>query len=131
MTVRVSVPGDMNPLNDTLARTIVYGPPVGVTESVPGRRSGYPALGQNSPNPFSASTQIHLQMPPLPQDASLLIYDSAGRLVRTIPVRAAKGDATLTWDGRTDAGLAAGTGLYFYRLSCGIPLSARKMVLVR
>ena len=131
MTVHVSVPGDLNPLNDTLARTIVYGPPVGIAESTREKRSASPALGQNNPNPFSTCTQIRLSIPARAEKISLLIYDSAGRLVKMIPLQAAEVDVTVTWDGRTESGRRAGPGLYFYKLDRGSALSARKMVLLR
>jgi hypothetical protein len=131
MTFHVSVPGDLNPLNDTLVKTIVYGPPVGVTETAETRRVAAPALSQNNPNPFYGSTHIRLRRSAETANPTLSIYDSAGRLVRTIPIQPGDGEVTVTWDGRCESGEPAGPGLYFYRSISGTHGCTRKMVLLR
>jgi flagellar hook assembly protein FlgD len=59
---------------------------------------------------------------------SLTIYDTAGRRVaslvdRTLPA----GEHALRWDGRTEAGVAAPSGLYFVRLQAGAQSAVRRL----
>ncbi len=87
---------------------------------------------QNSPNPFSAGEtgiafRLSSQAP-----VSLKVYDTSGRLVRTLVdgTRTA-GLHTVPWDGRNDAGLAVGSGVYFYRFETAGVSETRKMILSR
>jgi hypothetical protein len=98
--------------------------------SVPG---GEPvlALRQNVPNPFNPLTRIAYTLPDRAR-AELLIYDAAGRMVRRlVDADLPAGDHTSVWDGRTDAGEAAASGAYFYRLMADGRELARKMILLR
>ena len=63
---------------------------------------------------------------------TLSIYDTNGRLVRTL-VNEVEGSGTheVTWDGRDDNGVAAGSGVYFYRLHAGQITESKKMVLLK
>jgi hypothetical protein len=54
------------------------------------------------------------------------LFDLAGRLVRTLPVR--PGDTMRTWDGRGSDGRAMAAGVYFARLSGSAPRSAARIV---
>lgn len=69
-----------------------------------------------TPNPFTASTRISLDL----SQASRVgaeIFDAQGRSVRALPDRAlASGRWTLDWDGRDEGGVASPAGVYFYRL---------------
>jgi len=131
MTVYVSTYNDRNPSNDTLQKTIVYGPPVGISESRPHRASTLPVLGQNSPNPFSSSTTIQVRLPEEDSNASLKIYDTSGRLIRSIDVDSASRSTCVRWDGKTDKGDDTRSGVYFYRLSSKDTSRSRKMILIR
>jgi hypothetical protein len=74
------------------------------------------ALEQNYPNPFNPSTTIRYRLP-VETRTTVRIYDVTGRLVRTLvdePEEA--GTYAISWDGRSDAGLAVSTGVYVYRL---------------
>jgi hypothetical protein len=96
--------------------------------------SGVPrrvTLEQNVPNPFNPSTSIKIG---LPADArvELSIYDSGGRLVRTlVDGRLAAGFRSVTWDGTDDTGTRVSSGVYFYRLEVGGETITRKMVLLK
>jgi len=83
------------------------------------------------PNPFDASTDIAFRLP-APGRVSVRIYDVSGRLVRTLVdgTRPA-GERTVTWDGRTDDGGVAGTGIYFYRFRAVEIDQTRKLVRTR
>jgi flagellar hook assembly protein FlgD len=75
---------------------------------------------------YTVATQSHV---------SLRVFDLAGRVVRTLLDREARpGEYRITWDGTTDAGTRAATGVYFVRMEAegDTPFSsARKIVLIR
>ena len=88
------------------------------------------ALYQNQPNPFRGTTAIRFDLPK-PTPVRLTIYDIAGRKVRTL----ARGDQpagrhSVTWDHRSDAGVALGSGAYIYRIVAGDHREERKMILL-
>jgi hypothetical protein len=90
-----------------------------------------PVLEANFPNPFTSSTTLpfHLQS----NDAvSVRIYDVEGRLVRTVfdgPLTA--GSGAVSWDGRSQNGRDAVSGIYFCRLETSRAQASRKIVLLR
>jgi flagellar hook assembly protein FlgD len=60
------------------------------------------------------------------------IYDSAGRLIRTLPETLVQSGAhELTWDGRDDTGALVRSGVYFYRASIGGQRHTGKLVVAR
>jgi hypothetical protein len=91
-------------------------------------------LGQNAPNPFNPQTQITYAIPDgaSGKPVSLLVYDVAGRLVRTL-VDAVQppGIHVLGWDGTDDRGSRVSSGVYFYRLRCNSEAQTRKMILLK
>jgi len=88
-------------------------------------------LSQNHPNPFNPSTTIAFGLDE-PADVSLVIYDAAGRLVRTLVDRRYEaGRFEEVWDGRDVSGTAVASGVYFYRLEAGPFSRTRKMVLLK
>jgi hypothetical protein len=131
MTVFVLLRNDNYPLNDTLKKTIVYGPPKGVTESLFRHAHALLFLGHNSPNPFSGRTTIPVGLPKGISSPSIGIYDISGRLVRTLSPKSDAETTTLIWDGRTNSGDLAESGVYFCRLSCGGFVQTRNMVMIR
>ena len=90
------------------------------------------ALYQNTPNPFSPQTFIRFDLP-RPTQVHLVIYNVAGRKVRTlIPSQQySAGQHRALWDGRDDAGRRVGSGMYIYRLQAGDFRDTRNAVLVR
>ena len=83
------------------------------------------------PNPFNEQTRIVFSVPALSK-ASLVVFDAAGRIVRTLLFRTiGAGKHTVLWDGRDDAGHALPSGLYIVRLSTGDWAAIRKVMLVR
>jgi hypothetical protein len=88
-------------------------------------------LRQNTPNPFNPSTVISYQLKE-ERPVRLAIYDGSGRLVRRLVDRVeGVGDHSVTWDGRTELGLHAPSGVYFYRLEALDFSQSRKMSLAR
>jgi len=94
------------------------------------------ALDQNFPNPFNPTTQISYALPEQ-ASVSLRVYDILGREVATL-VNGQQGAGYYieTWNGRTSAGSAVTSGVYFYRLEAkGVSGKAvsdiKKMVLMK
>ena len=93
-------------------------------------------LLRNYPNPFNPETWIPYHLAE-DADVSLTIYDTTGRLVRTIDVghqTAAKYDTrtkAIYWDGRNQFGEQVASGLYFYSLIAGDFSATRRMVILK
>jgi len=88
-------------------------------------------LAQNEPNPFNPVTKIRFTLAN-PSQTRIQIYDSAGRLVRTLvdePMTA--GSHTVTWNGLDDAGRPTGSGVFFYRLNAGDFMQSRRMTILK
>jgi hypothetical protein len=88
-------------------------------------------LAQNAPNPFNPATSIAYSLSDR-ATVAVSIYDVAGVLIRRIDqgVRDA-GEYAVEWDGRDDAGIVVGTGVYFYRLDGVAGVAPKKMVLLK
>ena len=94
------------------------------------------ALLQNYPNPFNPETWIPYQ---LASDSvvTLTIYNLNGERIRQIDlgekpagIYQTKVDA-INWDGRTEQGEAAPSGIYFYTLDAAEYTHSRKMILLK
>jgi serine protease len=80
-----------------------------------------------APSPFAASVEIRFALPE-PVPARVIVYDAAGRRVRTlVDGLAAAGEQRLTWDGRDDAGRDAASGVYWLRLWAGEASATRRI----
>ncbi len=90
------------------------------------------SLHQNYPNPFNPSTTVRFEVPEGGSAAQLTVYDSRGRKIAVLvdgPV--APGIHQVAWDGRTDRGGEASSGIYFLRLRGGSASKTVKMVLLK
>jgi hypothetical protein len=90
-------------------------------------------LYSNYPNPFNPITTLRFSLREKLK-VSLIIYDARGRMVRTLirPEKAlAPGKYTLIWDAKTEGGMEAPSGQYFYRFTAGHFVKARKMLLIK
>jgi hypothetical protein len=91
-------------------------------------------LAQNQPNPFSperAVTTITFRLSN-PAPARLEIFDTTGRLVRTLldgPLTSGSHD--IRWDGLDDQKAPVSAGVYFYRLKAGAFEQSRRMTILR
>ena len=94
------------------------------------------ALFQNYPNPFNPETWIPYQ---LASDSvvTLTIYNLNGERIRQIDlgekpagIYQTKADA-IHWNGRTEQGEAAPSGIYFYTLDAAEYRHSRKMILLK
>jgi subtilisin family serine protease len=90
-----------------------------------------PRLLPAYPNPFNPTTTLAFQTPRAGR-VDLGIYDVLGRRIRQL----ADGevDAGLhqqVWDGTTDGGSAAGSGIYFIRLRSGDRVATQRVLLLK
>jgi hypothetical protein len=82
---------------------------------------GGPSAGQLrlSSNPFRQSLRLDFGLPQ-PENADVMVYDVAGRLVRRLPQgMLTAGEHEVTWDGRDDRGASTPSGMYFVRVETG------------
>ncbi|MFO7637803.1 MAG: C25 family cysteine peptidase [bacterium] len=82
------------------------------------------------PNPFRGRVVLALDALP-DRRAAGAVYDAAGRQVRAFSVRAERGRASWTWDGRNEAGRALPAGAYFARVRSGSESAIVRVVLTR
>ncbi len=62
----------------------------------------------------------------------LSIFDVTGRLVKTlVDGNLAAGVHEVTWDGSTESGTTATSGMYFYKMSAGSFTAAKKLIVLR
>jgi hypothetical protein len=88
-------------------------------------------LGEARPNPFNPKTAISYELPQA-GGVQITIYDAAGRIVRSlVNGEMPAGSHVAEWDGRDDAGRAAGSGIYFYAMRAGAYQSQRRMTLLK
>ena len=92
-----------------------------------------PAMQQNMPNPFNASTVISFQIPAnMAGPARLVIYNLTGQIVRVLTDgHLAAGAHVLAWDGRNRDGQEMASGVYIYRLEGTSFVITRRMMLLR
>ena len=88
-------------------------------------------LLQNYPNPFNPNTTIEYQVEAF-SPVELNIYDALGQKVRTLVAASQQpGYYRIQWDGRSDAGVAAASGVYIYQLKAGAHLETRRLTLIK
>jgi len=76
-----------------------------------------PTMIQITPNPFTTSTAIGFILPEA-SNVSISVFDVTGKLVDTLieNQQLPSGYHEVTWNGRTDSGVSAASGIYFCRL---------------
>jgi hypothetical protein len=92
-------------------------------------------LGHARPNPFNPSTAIGFSLA-AESRVLLRVFDCAGRVVRTlVDAEVEAGAHSAAWDGTTDTGSRAASGVYFVRMQADGPAGAfreaRKVVLLK
>lgn len=88
-------------------------------------------LGQNYPNPFNPGTRIEFALPQQ-EFVTLEIINIAGQRVKTVLSESLPaGYHMAIWDGTSNDGSEAASGVYFYRVQAGDFTASRKMVLTR
>jgi len=89
------------------------------------------ALAAPWPNPARAGAELAFMLP-AGGDATLSVYDVAGRLVaRPFSGSAAPGLTRVAWDCRDEGGRGLASGVYFVKLEAGGAVDVRKLVVAR
>ncbi|MCP4712662.1 MAG: T9SS type A sorting domain-containing protein, partial [Planctomycetes bacterium] len=89
------------------------------------------ALKQNYPNPFNPATTIAFSIAKSGH-VSLKVFDTAGRLVRTLVDDENEPDHyRVTWDGRDNNNTVLASGVYFYQLKTDELIQMKRMVLMK
>jgi FlgD Ig-like domain/Bacterial Ig-like domain len=89
------------------------------------------SLAQNMPNPFNPSTEIRFSVPKA-GSGSLRVYNVRGQMVRSLQEgHFEAGNGSVMWDGRTESGTHAGSGVYFYKLDVDGDSVSKRMVLLK
>ena len=69
---------------------------------------------------------------PQKSDVSLKIYDSSGKLIRTLVEGERKaGKYSLTWDGKDEDGKTVSSGAYFYQLDRDGEMKTKQAILLK
>jgi hypothetical protein len=104
------------------------------TESVDEKATGNPdgyTLSQNYPNPFNASTIIEFRLQRT-SSVELSVWNIRGQRVRTlISSLLETGSHRAVWDGKNDAGVVVGSGVYLYRLNTPRYAATKKVLLLK
>jgi hypothetical protein len=88
-------------------------------------------LSQNKPNPFNPVTNVGFSLAAR-EWVKLEIFDAAGRRVKVLlDEEMPAGMNEVRWNGTTDSGEKAASGVYFYRLQADSFREMRRMTLVR
>tara|TARA_Y100000748_G_scaffold300977_1_gene300387 strand:+ start:1447 stop:2214 length:768 start_codon:yes stop_codon:yes gene_type:complete len=89
------------------------------------------SLSDNYPNPFNPSTTIDYSVAE-PGMVDLSVFDASGRLVKKLVSENKNvGSYSVSWDGATDSGISASTGMYFYTIETEGFVDTKKMMLVK
>lgn len=93
-------------------------------------------LYQNYPNPFNPETWIPFELAER-SEASIIIYDATGRMIRTIKfgqlpagIYTTK-DRAAHWDGLDSFGEKVSSGVYFYQLQAGDYRATKRMLILK
>jgi FlgD Ig-like domain len=90
------------------------------------------SLGHDHPNPFNPSTEIEFELADESPHVTIVIYDIAGRRVRSLVEGShPAGKHHVTWDGRDDHGSSVASGVYFAKMSVGAKSYVRKMTMLK
>ncbi|MGB7060870.1 MAG: FlgD immunoglobulin-like domain containing protein, partial [Candidatus Zixiibacteriota bacterium] len=86
---------------------------------------------QSYPNPFNPETQIAYTLS-VSENVRIQIYNVAGQLIRTYDVGyQPAGSYSVRWNGRSENGDVAASGVYLYRIEAGPYEATDRMVLLK
>lgn len=97
---------------------------------------GKTAVFQNYPNPFNPETWIPYQLAE-DSEVAIRIYNSAGALIRILDLGHREAglyvtrDVAAHWDGMTDSGENAASGIYFFSIQTGSYSATKKMIVAQ
>ncbi|NQT24808.1 PKD domain-containing protein [candidate division KSB1 bacterium] len=97
-------------------------------DNIPTQFQLYP----NYPNPFNASTLIRYDLPEK-SIVHLVIYNSRGKVIRQLETGVGRkaGCHTIMWDGKTDHGLDAASGVYICQIHTRSIQKSIKLLMVK
>jgi hypothetical protein len=97
------------------------------TDAVPTRFD----VGQNYPNPFNPSTTIAYALSEA-SDVTIEIFDVRGtRIAELVNEHQQPGFHRVTWHGLNQSGVAAPSGVYFYKVRAGEQVMQKRMMLLK
>jgi hypothetical protein len=104
----------------------------GIDEYIASKEANQPISLQVTPNPFSNLTTLSLSIEHSAESMGLIIFDAAGRLVRSLmlPGSNLSGFTSVVWDGCDDLGRKLPNGIYFARLDTRDASGTAKIILV-
>jgi hypothetical protein len=83
------------------------------------------------PNPFNPSTNIEFSLPGV-SDVNIQVFDVTGRMVRELFHSTMQaGEHVVRWNGHSEAGSMAATGVYFVRLATSFGTLTQKLLLLK
>jgi len=134
-SVLVGLRGQTGTLNEGTARDLTRGGGsfVVCSELVGVGEGGRAEFGMSppAPNPARDGTAVNLSLSHAAW-TDLAVFDAAGRRVRTIHAGMLPAGVTrLGWDGRTDAGHLATSGVYFMCMNAAGKVRSQRLVMVR
>jgi hypothetical protein len=91
-------------------------------------------LAQNYPNPFNAGTIIKFKIPAAFENraVNLTVYNIQGQTIKNLINEPLPSGGYITrWDGKTESGVNAASGIYFYKLKIENTQQIKKMILAR
>lgn len=90
------------------------------------------ALRDAYPNPFNPATTIAYEVGDQGSYVDIRIFDTSGRLVRTlVDENVSPGAHSITWDGTNNSGQPTASGIYFVRMTAQNYRATRKIVLLK
>jgi len=131
-------PEDASLINDQMktplsytTKSQTYSPPLTRIVDNNIMKPGELFLVQNYPNPFNSLTTISFRLASK-GFVSLRIYDSLGRLVKTVTEQnLIEGFHKFKWNGKNKNGTPVPSGIYFYRMVTNNFSATRKLILIK
>ena len=105
--------------------------PTGTPTAVPESPGHVARLGRAFPNPFNPVTTVEYSIGGRGR-VVIRVHNLAGRVVATlVDAEREAGEHEAIWDGTTDEGLPASSGVYFIRMEAGGYRASEKLVLLK
>lgn len=103
--------------------------PTGVDDEDPNLPRDF-AVHQNHPNPFNLETVIPFDLPKAGV-VTFEVYNALGQVVYGSVGEYSAGRHRIVWDGRTNSGKVAASGVYFYHIEAAGSSETKKMLLLK
>lgn len=119
-----------NDLDDAVNGIIdFFGVSTGSSDNIIPTGSKY--LAQNYPNPFNPETTIQFNLPE-EQEITIEVFNTKGQKVKQLlKEQMPNGQHSVVWNGKDDTGKPVSSGIYFYRMTSGVNISTKKMILMK